>query len=157
MGGIAEVLDAVAAELGTLWAPAPPDSIVRAEFDEAELSTLAGRRVWIYERGWGQVSKAARRATLNEYRVGIVAAERHAAEGPIPAAWFDERTAWVDAVIVGPLGDERRRLAANAFAAECYPQRAEVLEGIDPAGKRYERLFLVLVEIDYRRILRGGL
>jgi hypothetical protein len=157
MPGIIDVVDAVEAEVGARWQPSAPDELVRKDFVITELTALVGRRVWLFHRNEEQVGKAARGVDLMEYRVSLVVAERYTAQGEMPKEWLDERTRWVNDTIVGPLGDERRRpvLQANAFARECWPQRAQVQDGFNPEdGKKFEKTLFVLVEIDYRRLVR---
>lgn len=156
MPGIADIVDAVGAEIAAHWSPSGNDEVIRRDFDNRELDGLAGRKVWLFDRGESEVEKAARGASTWEYRVRLVVAEPYTAAGGMPGEWIDERTQWVRETIVTPLGNERRRpvLQANPFARACWPHRAEVLDGVDPEGKRYEKLFLVQVEIDYRRTVR---
>lgn len=156
-GGITDVVEAVAAEAEARWQPAAPDKLERAEFAAVFLEDLAGRRAWVFQRGEAQVGKAGRKVNLMEYRVSLVFAEKYPDAGEVPAAWLDEWLDWVRRTFLAPLGDEQRRpvLAANKFARACWPQRAELMEPADREANRREKLFLCLVELDYRRTVRA--
>lgn len=103
---ISEVADGAAAVIQTAWVPVAPNA-VSVEYElpvrESNVQQLVGRKVFVFEDGYGNVGVTSRGTDLNEYRIKVVCAELFGTAGRPTKAWCRERVKFVAEKIVDSL------------------------------------------------------
>ncbi len=157
-GGDSQVIqlaDAVAAAILSAWnaSSSPPgvsDAVARVYevpiADAEYLDSLTGRKVWVFPAEYGRAGLTRHQDNFHP-KIAVVIAERYTDEAPVPTAWLDVRTEFVEQVVFLPIAD---------------PRRAQILTGVTPEDDGanvvvydaellvMQKLFLSMVTVQYR-------
>ncbi len=156
---VVEVCDAALAVIRAAWDPVAPDEVARRYDLEIitlpeEAQRIKGRKVYGLPDAYTSPEAATRGEDVNEYGLFLLVAERYEAAGPVPNAWVDERIAFVEQTVLGPLGDARTvRLLADPADPEntgLYPYSGFVETVFDAEELTHRKLFLSVVRLTFR-------
>jgi hypothetical protein len=158
---VVEVRNAVAAWLTeVILQNAPGTAVVatsrRIEIDDqVEDTTPAGRQVFVYPRGYGQVEAETRNTDLMEFRIGIIVVERYADPGVPPDSWVDDLSAWVEAWIYSPLNvigvrEDDQPTTDEELWAGFHCETADVLAEYDLEALTEHKIFWSELEFAFR-------
>lgn len=104
---ISEVADGAQAVIDAAWTGKGANDAVTVEYElpvrESEVNQLVGRKVYVFEEGYGNVGITARGKDLNEYRIKVMCVERYTTAGRVSKTWARERVKFVAEKIVDAL------------------------------------------------------
>jgi hypothetical protein len=100
--GIIALCDQVAALIKAEWEPGLPNEVQRlyeAPVTISELSSLVGRKVYVFPTNKLTVGAASRGEDSLTWTVGVLCIERYVDAAIVPAAWMDALVEWVENVV----------------------------------------------------------
>lgn len=119
---ISEVADGTAAVIDAAWTGKGVHDAVSVEYElpvrESNVQQLTGRKVFVFEDGYGNVGITSRGTDLNEYRVKVMCVELYTLAGRPTKAWCRERVQFVAEKIVDALDftrDDDGRLLSSLW------------------------------------------
>ena len=122
-------------------------TILDADF-AANIAALAGRKVYVMPSTYGQAEIASRGQDNNRYGPSVLIVERYTDAGGVADAWLDDRIAWVESQVYGPL----QNLRADPLDGTLWPHSADVAVVYDPDFLREHKLFWSEVHFEFREI-----
>lgn len=145
------IADAVVLTIRDEWRPQGEDTVERVYLPDVDKpEALAGRRVWVFPIGKGQVDIADRGDDAVVHRVGVVITERcEPGEWPPSRDWCDERVSFVEA-LYQRLGDARDEALFPPALRDYYPEEAEIVVAFDPDTLRSRQLYWAYLEFGFR-------
>lgn len=125
--------DALVSAIDSAWTQGANDSVSRryiAPIDIQELSTLAGRHVYVFP-GRYDSSPATRGHDAWVHEIGVLVVERYTALGNEPADttlrdWLDTRVDFVESTVIGALDYDGRTVLAIGSSRNVLTEALEV-------------------------------
>ncbi|WP_020467850.1 hypothetical protein [Zavarzinella formosa] len=144
---IVALADAVASAIAARF---PDETVTRSYLDEAELSEITGRMIYVHPGPWAEVEPATREQKWRDFTIEVVIRDRHTAAGTLPDSWVDDRMAFVEEVWAFA-GDERDAALGEAIG-DAIPNATEVTVPYEPDYLRDFKVFQAEFTVTYREL-----